>query len=312
LSQDSSPPPPRNAKSKERKGLKPPPACPSVHLGVHPYVHLSHCASTCTPMCPSGHLCVPAHPSVCPSMHAQASIYHLCVCLHVCLHICVPAYACLCVHLCVSPCIHLCAHLCIHLSVHLHIHLYIHLCVHLCLSLHICLHFYASAWASVCLCIHVSTCASRAAPTHVSIYISARALLPIALGCGTARQCHLPPLHTKGAFSWAWVSPWWELQKDIHARMAGLAHGKDIEVQPKGKLPVSSGLSQKQKDVGHPLQCCPTLGRLRSGCMALPGHPSMHRGATVWDNTCTHTTTNHPCEQPYNNKVGISRREMGS
>lgn len=94
--------------------------------------------------------------------------------------------------------------------------------------------------------------------------------------------------------------------------MAGLAHGKDIEVQPKGKLPVSSGLSQKQKDVGHPLQCCPTLGRLRSGCTALLGHPSMHRGAIVWDNTCTHTTTNHPCEQPYNNKVGISRREMGS
>lgn len=93
--------------------------------------------------------------------------------------------------------------------------------------------------------------------------------------------------------------------------MAGLAHGKDTEVQSKGRLPVSSGLSRKQKDVGHPLQCCPTLGRLRSGCTALPGHPSMHRGAIVWDNTCTHTTTNHPCEQPYN-KVGISRREMGS
>lgn len=133
------------------------------------------------------------NPSVCPSMHAQASIYHLCVCLHVCLHICVPAYASVSVSICVPICASICLSICISI------------CTSTCVS--IC----ASACTSVCTSMHLpghlSVCASMFPPVHPglhppmcqSIYLPVPCCpLPLGVALPGSAICH--PCTPKGLF----------------------------------------------------------------------------------------------------------------
>lgn len=242
-------------------------------------------------------ICASLSVSLCIHLCVYASIYHLCVRLHVCLRICACLCICLCVHLCI--CVSLCIHLCIsvrpsvcpsaHPAVHLSVHPSLYPYVHLCISLHICV----SACASICLCIHVSTCASHSVHIYASICMSACDLLPIAPGCHTARQCHLPPLHLKRAFPWAQVSPRWELQKDVHARMLWLAHGNDTEVQPKRKLPVTSVCALSRSGCGTPLAVLPTPGQAENWVHSLV-RTSWHAQRRCSVGQCTHPQHHKP------------------
>lgn len=210
--------PPKNYKSKEGKGIKYPPVCPSVCLCVHPYVHLRDCVSICVTVCP------PVRPCVHPGIHlcAQASSVHLClsvsasicasmplsiICVFVCMsaYASVPACASVSVSICasVSVCASICASLCAHLSVHLHTQLCICLCIRPCIHMSTC----ASACTSVCLPVHPSVCASMFPPVHPTLCTSMRRSvclpvtccpLPLGVTLPGSAICH--PCTSKGLF----------------------------------------------------------------------------------------------------------------